>query len=139
MKEKLKELIIPGANSSVPPLSSYERSRLTIYLGRYGMTASRVYNRCFRRGKGSGFEPFEVVGIAVLVRQFEEEHLLLPTALEDLPFFYERLYLLKTEFCLFMGKHGMGKNACIYRFSNWNFQEWEVRGIRSLIESYDGF
>lgn len=133
MKEKLKELLNPGANSSDFDLSSYERGELRHYLRKYGMTDGRIYNRCFRSGKGSGFEPFEIEGIASLVKQFEARHGLIPTALEDLPFFYDRLYLLKTDFCTFMGQHGMGKNACIYRFSNWNFQEWEVRGIRSIL------
>lgn len=134
MKEKLKELLNPGGNSSIPELSPYERKELVHYLHKYGMTYSRVYNRCFRTGKGSGFDPYEIEGIASVVRRYEEQRLLLPTALEDLPFFYERLRLLKTDFCEYMGTQGMGKNACIYRFTNWNFQEWEVRGIRSLIE-----
>lgn len=134
-KETFKNLLESGVNSLVPELTVEERKIFFEALEYFGLKKNRARLRIFRTGFGSGFEEWELIGIRNIIRSFcEQEGMPVPTE-KDLPMFYlEALEGRRSAFQEFVNPLGIGKNCAIYRFKNWNFQEWELMGMREVIE-----
>lgn len=125
-----------GANTFVYEFSPEEKSKIFDFFSKYGLKRDRLYSRMFRTGYGSGFEEWELRGIKCIIHEFlrqcgDKQEL----SDEEMMFFYERhLSGMKQKFWDFVRPLGIGKNACINRFRNWNFQDWEIIGVRNLVE-----
>ena len=131
-KERFENILSSSLKSNEIYFSLSEKKEIYDVFSSHGMTYSRVYNRFFRVGYGSGFDQWEILGIKNLVHNYEKENGLSLSAENDFPTFYDRLDS-KQNFWDYMSKYGMGKNSTIYRFKNWNFQEWELLGIKHII------
>ena len=121
-KQFLKNLLGPGVNSSNLGGTPEVRARVREFMSQYGMSESMVYTRMLRVGYGSGFDQWEYAELVGMDELTEAEY----------PTFYEKIPR-KEDFWTFMGSRGMGKNACIYRFREFNFKEWELIGAAALI------
>lgn len=133
-QEKFENVLVAGRNYSIPDLSVDERNFVFAFFERYGLKRSRVYNRIFRAGHGSGFDEWELCGIRSLIAEFERQQGIRQSSECELStFYFNRLDGLREKFWNFMACRGMSKATCIFRFKNWNFQEWELCGVRSLL------
>lgn len=130
-----ENLLIPGVNSLVLEVQGKERKALYDHMASYDMPTSTSYTRMFRQGFGSGFEAWELSGVREVIRDFCKENGMEAPTEEDMPMFYlERLEGQREKFCAFLLERGMSRSTCIYRFKNWNFKKWELKGIRAIIE-----
>lgn len=130
-----ENLLKPGVNSMVPEVSPEERKALYGALNAYGISQSTAYTRIFRGGYGSGFDEWELRGIRGVIADFEQSAGRPCPAEHDMPRFYlETLEGRRKEFCDYLQGLGMSYVTVIYRFKNWNFKEWELKGIRSIVE-----
>lgn len=133
-KELFENLMECGVNSRIPDMSPNERKFFYDVLERYGLKRERAYTRIFRTGIGSGFEEWELRGIYGIISDFTARHSMQPCPLKEMHRFYsDMLEGRKAKFWEFVQPMGLGKNSCIYRMTNWNFQEWELVGMRSII------
>lgn len=138
-KETFENLLKCGVNSCIPELSLEERKVFYGVLEGYGLKSMRAYTRIFRTGAGSGFDEWELRGVYGIVDDFTARYSMQPCPREEMYRFYtDMLDGRKSEFWDFVRPMGMGKNSCIYRMTNWNFQEWELVGIRNIIEELCG-
>lgn len=132
-KKRFENLLLPGKNTLISELSEEERKKVYEVFGSHGMTTSRIYLRIFRTGYGSGFSEWEIRGINRIVRDYAEEYGMDISSMSDFSCFYEKIEG-KQKFWDYMNRLGMGKNSAIYRFKNWNFQDWELVGVESIID-----
>jgi hypothetical protein len=133
-KKRFKNVLKPGVNSQVLDLSPDERKVLYDFMEQYDMSRSTAYNRFFRQGYGSGFEEWELHGVRNLIEDFCQKNELPVPLDEELPVFYlEKLEGFRAAFSDYVQPLGISKVTCLYRFKNWNFKPWEMRGIRSII------
>lgn len=130
-------MVFRGVNSPVPELLPEEKSAIYAAFEAQGLTKGTVYNRVFRSGEGSGFDEWELRGILNVVRDFEVANGLPVTGEADLPGFYDRLQDKSKTFWPYMQALGLGTNSIIYRFKNWNFKPWELKGIRAIIDDME--
>lgn len=134
-RDLFKNVLRVGPQSCIPQLNDDERKHLYEALESFGMKRKRAYLRIFRIGFGSGFEEWELVGIRNIVSDFcKKEGIPVPTEAELPKFYLETLEGRRSLFQEFVNPLGIGKNAAIYRFKNWNFQEWELAGMRETID-----
>lgn len=137
MKFELKtfeNLLEPGVNSRVLDVQGEKRKKLYDYMLRYDMPRSTSYYRIFRSGYGSGFSEWELMGVFGIIRCFcEEKGLKVPSERGMKKFYLVNLDGMREQFCAYMLQRGMSRTTVIYRFKNWNFKPWEMRGIRSII------
>ena len=130
-----ENVLNPGADSRDLQLNAEQRKALYEQLERYGMPRSTAYNRIFREGNASGFEDWEILGIRKVVQDFCTAHNLPLPEEKELPSFYqEKLDGHREKLWLYMGPLGLSKVTCLYRFKLWDFKEWELKGIRSIID-----
>lgn len=138
-KEIFENLLECGVNSRIPELSPGERRMFYDVMEGYGLKKMRAYTRIFRTGVGSGFDEWELRGVCGIIDDFTGRFSMPPCPREDMCRFYtDVLDGRKAEFWEFVRPMGMGKNSCIRRMTNWDFQEWELVGIRSIIEGLCG-
>lgn len=131
-KTFLRKLLEPGVNSSNLGGTPEVRARVRELMSQYGMSESMVYTRMLRTGYGSGFDKWELQGIRSIIAEYAALSGMGEVTEADYPTFYDRIPR-KEDFWTFMGERGMGKNACIYRFHEFNFKEWELMGAEVLI------
>lgn len=131
-KQFLKNLLNPGVNSSNLGGTPEVRARVREFMAQYGMTESRVYTRMLRTGYGSGFDKWELQGIRSIIKEYAALVGMDEVTEADYPTFYDRIPR-KEDFWAYMNERGMGKNTVIYRFHEFNFQEWELVGMTELI------
>lgn len=132
---QLETLLNPGNLTRRPTLGKKERTYVRDCFRRYGLSKDRFYYRYGRLGPGSGFEEWELEGIRGLIDAFCKEHGLAPVADEEKRRFYVAYCEGHREaLWLFMQERGMGKNATIKRFRKWDFAEWELMGVRAVVE-----
>lgn len=131
-KQFLKNLLNPGVNSSNLGGTPEVRARVREFMSQYGMSESMVYTRMLRVGYGSGFDKWELQGIRSIIKEYAELVGMDELTEAEYPTFYENIPR-KEDFWTYMGSRGMGKNACIYRFREFNFKEWELIGAAALI------
>lgn len=134
-KDNFENLLIAGVNSRIPALNDEERKFFYEALESFGLKKKRAYLRMFRTGFGSGFEEWELVGIRNIITDFcKQEGLPVPAEKDMCKFYLEDLEGRRSQFQEYVNPLGIGKNCAIYRFKNWNFQEWELMGIRNVID-----
>lgn len=131
-KQFLRNLLNPRVNSSNLGGTPEVRTRVRELMTQHGMSDGTVYTRMLRTGYGSGFDKWELQGIRSIIAEYAALAGMGEVQEVDYPTFYDRLPK-KEDFWAFMGERGMGKNACIYRFREFNFKEWELMGAAALI------
>ena len=130
-----EKVLNPGADSRDFNFDAEQRKALYEQLERYGMPRSTAYNRIFREGNASGFEDWEILGIRKVVQDFCTAHNLpLPKEKKLSSFYQKDLEGYRADLWAYMQPLGLSKVTCLYRFKLWDFKEWELKGIRSIIE-----
>lgn len=138
-REQLQVLLNSGNITRRPNLGKKEKTYVRDVFRSMGLSKDRFYYRCGRVGPGSGFEEWEVIGIHGCIELFcEERNLVCPTDAEKHRFYGTYCEGYREALWLFMQERGMGKNATIKRFRKWNFAEWELVGVRAVVEQIVG-
>lgn len=133
-KKVFENVLEAGVNSRIPELTDEERKSFYEALEGFGLKKNRAYLRMFRTGFGSGFEEWELIGIRGIIADFcKVEGLPVPAEEDMCKFYLEDLEGRRSLFQEFVNPLGIGRNCAIYRFKNWNFQEWELMGMRNVI------
>lgn len=129
-KRKFENLINSRGSSTSADFQVEEKERIFSVMENYGMSRGTAYNRFFR----DGFRPWEVIGVSNLIYGYIKEKELSAELNNDLPRFYELLEK-KSEFKEYANTLGMGVNTALTRFSGWTFKEWEIVGIKAIIDN----
>lgn len=138
-REKLEKLLNPGNLTRRISLPKKECTYVRDCFQKMGLSRDKFYHRCGRVGPGSGFEEWEITGIYGCIELFcEERNLVCPTDAEKHRFYGTYCEGHREALWLFMQERGMGKNATIKRFRKWNFAEWELVGVRDVVEQIVG-
>ncbi len=127
--------ILSGGILNVSDLTSDEKKSLFALMEKYGMSVSTAYLRFFDKG----FKSWEIMGVSKIKTDF-----LAPLSInEDAAFatshFYARISTLGwgVQFCKYMKLHGMKSQMTVRsRFKSENFDDWEVKGVASIIDEY---
>ena len=136
-RNQLVYLVDSGNLTRHLPLTGQQKMYVREQFMKAGMTSYRFYNRCLCTGPGSGFEEWEVMGIYGCIDRFCKEQGL--PFVEDKSTFYDIACEGRREaFWNFMQPLGMSKVTVINRFKKWNFYEWELVGVRAVVEQIVG-
>lgn len=121
--KKIKKITLKGYYKK---LDFNKKDKLLTILGNKGMS----YTACFYRFTRDGFKVWEYEGIESLIKEYE------PTFLGDIKSFWDSLYS-KKDFMDFMETKAMSRCTVSTRFSSFNFKDYEIVGIKKLVEDFE--
>ena len=137
MNKRNFEKIERGGHLIVSDLTPDEKKRLYSTVGAYGLSEGTAYNRFFMKG----FDPWELEGVDAIKKKFAStiENGEIAASLQGVGAgFYQALPEhsgLRMRLVGFMSEKGMIHRATIKnRFDADDWQEWERRGIRAIID-----
>ncbi len=114
-------------HSKSSDFSVKEKEKLFSFFEGYGMKRGTVYNRFFR----DGFKEWELSGVESCINDYCHSNGIEPPA--DMRTFF-RESERKEMFISYMSKMGMSRPTVRKRFAAWSFKEWELSGVRNLID-----
>jgi len=121
--KKIKRIVLKGYHKA---LKMREKDNLSIILKNKGMSYSTYFYRFTR----DGFKPWEYEGIITVIKQFNPEYD------EKLSLFWDSL-TQKKPFFEYMESKGMSRGTVNTRFRDFNFKEFELIGIKQIMEDFD--
>ena len=138
-RNQLNYLVDSGNLTRHLPLTGQQKMYVREQFMQAGMTSYRFYNRCLCTGPGSGFDEWEIMGVNACIDKFCREQGLPFVEDDEKGKFYDIVCEGRREaFWNFMQPLGMSKVTVINRFKRWNFYEWELRGVSSIVEQICG-
>lgn len=127
--------ILSGGILNVSDLTSDEKKSLFALMEKYGMSVSTAYLRFFDKG----FKSWEIIGVSKIKNDFMASLVKKADATSDTANFYARISALGegVRFCNYMKSLGMKSQMTVRsRFKSENFDDWEVKGVASIIDEY---
>lgn len=121
--KKIKKITLKGYYVK---LDFNKRSDIISSLGSKGMS----YTACFYRFTRDGFKVWEYEGVENLIKEFN------PDYSGDIRFFWSQLES-KKDFLDFMESKAMSRCTVSTRFSNFNFKDYEIIGIKKVLEDLE--
>ena len=121
--KKIKKITLKGYYKK---LDFNKKSMLKSTLCGKGMSCTA----CFYRFTRDGFKIWEYEGIENLIKEYE------PLFTGDIKLFWENLYS-KKDFLDFMESKAMSRCTVNTRFSSFNFKDFELKGIKRILEELD--
>lgn len=128
MKKSYFTKIFNGrGRSTSSDFSVKEKEMLFSFFENHGMKRSTAYNRFFR----DGFKDWELNGVECCIKDFCISNEI-PCPSDMRSFF--RTTDRKELFVSYIGNMGMSRSTVYKRFKNFSFKDWEIVGIRTLID-----
>lgn len=121
--KKIKKITLRGYYKK---LEFNKKNRLLSVLSDKGMS----YTACFYRFTRDGFKIWEYEGIESLIKEYD------PTYIGDIKLLWDSLYS-KKDFIDFMESKAMSRCTVNTRFSNFNFKDFEIVGIKRILEELE--
>lgn len=121
--KKIKKITLKGYYKK---LDFNKKDKLLTILGNKGMS----YTACFYRFTRDGFKVWEYEGIDNLIKEFS------PDYVGDIRMFWDSL-ISKKDFMDFMETKAMSRCTVSTRFSSFNFKDYEIVGIKKLVEDFE--
>lgn len=128
MKKSYFTKILNGRGCSTSSdFSVKEKEMLFSFFENHGMKRGTAYNRFFR----DGFKSWELDGVERCIKDCcMSNEIPLPS---DMRSFFRNTDR-KELFVSYMGNMGMSRPTVYKRFKNFSFKDWEIVGIRTLID-----
>lgn len=131
MRRKVFDNILKsGCAATSSDFTPEDKKTIFAVMSAKGMSDGTAYNRFFR----DGFVPWEIRGIEKVITDYVIENDINDGIVSDYVTFYKNLEN-KSAFKRYMNDLGMGFNTTIFRFSGFNFRQWELEGIERIINN----
>ena len=121
--KKIKKIVLRGYYKS---LKMREKEALSVIFKDKGMSYSTYFYRFTR----DGFKPWEYEGIITLIKEFS------PNYNDSIALFWSSMSTKKAFFEYMEGK-GMSRGTVNTRFRDFNFKDFELVGIKKIMEDFD--